>query len=323
MGIGAALLGTAAIGAGTSVLSSSAQSKAASTQAASQTSAASTQAQADVQAAQIQADAATKAAQLQEGNFQQTEGNLSPYLQAGVSNLPALENMLTNPTPLPTLDSSSLQQYLQPFNPTQAQLEATPGYEFTLSQGLKSAQNSYAAEGLGQSGAAEKGAIDYATGLAGTTYQQQFSNYLAQNQQNLSNTLGIQNQQYNQAYNTEQQQFNQLAGVVGSGQNAAAGLGSLSLQNTGAVNALNTAGAAATAAGTAGAGSATAAGTVGAANASAAGTIGSANALTSGATGLGNNALSYALLSNNGMFGGSSSGGADLQGANDLIDMYA
>ncbi len=50
-------------------------------------------------------------------------------------------------------------------------LEQTPGYQFALSQGLKSVQSSAAARGLGVSGAALKGAAAYATGLADNTYQ--------------------------------------------------------------------------------------------------------------------------------------------------------
>ena len=68
---------------------------------------------------------------------------------------------------------------------TQDQLEKTPGYQFTLNQGLKSVQSSAAARGLGVSGAALKGAATYATGLASSNYQQQFNNQqqLFQNQQ--------------------------------------------------------------------------------------------------------------------------------------------
>lgn len=174
-------------------------------------------------AAQTQANAANAAAALQYNEFQQTENNLNPYVTAGASALPELQaltgtNAGGNPLTAPLTAK---------FNPTMAQLEATPGYQFTLQQGLESTQNSYAAEGLGQSGAALKGAADYAEGLASTTYQQQFQNYLNQNQQI----------------------YNMVAGISGSGQNAAAGLGSLSLNNTSAINSLNTAGANASAAG--------------------------------------------------------------------------
>ncbi|MDB5595748.1 MAG: hypothetical protein JWM36_2709 [Hyphomicrobiales bacterium] len=87
---------------------------------------------------------------------------------------------------------------------TQANLEATPGYQFNLSQGLKSTQNSAAARGLGLSGAAMKGAATYATGLADSTYQSQFN----MDQTGKTNT------------------FNKLLGASQLGENAAAQTGS-------------------------------------------------------------------------------------------------
>lgn len=78
-----------------------------------------------------------------------------------------------------------------PFQDTQAQLAATPGYQFALAQGLQGTQNSAAAQGLGTSGAALAGAANYATGLAGTTFQNQFSNYLAQNAQIFNQLFGV------------------------------------------------------------------------------------------------------------------------------------
>lgn len=175
-------------------------------------------------AAGTQSKAATNAAQLQANEFSQVRNDLQPYISAGASALPQLENLTgTNPGGNPLTAPLTA-----PFNPTITQLEQTPGYKFTLDQGLKSTQNSYAAEGLGQSGAAMKGAADYAEGLAGTTFQQQFQNYLNQNSQI----------------------YNMVGGIAGSGQNAAAGTGALALNNTAQINALNTAGANASAAGT-------------------------------------------------------------------------
>ena len=68
-------------------------------------------------------------------------------------------------------------------------LEQTPGYQFTLSQGLKSTQNAAAARGLGVSGAALKAAANYSTGLADNTYEQQYQN--ASN--DLTQTEGVYN----------------------------------------------------------------------------------------------------------------------------------
>lgn len=119
----------------------------------------------------------------------------------------------------------------RPFMPTMAELEATPGYQFTLQQGLRAAQNSATAMGLGQSGPAIAGAADYAAGLASQTYQQQFNNYWANNQ-NLYNMIG---------------------GLASMGQNAAAGVGNAGIQTAGAMGNLLTGGAAALGAGQVGA----------------------------------------------------------------------
>lgn len=121
------------------------------------------------QAAQTQAAAAGNATALQEQIYQTNLGLLSPFVAAGQTGVNNLVGRLSSLT--------------TPFQPTQAQLAATPGYQFTLQQGLQATQNAYAAQGLGSSGSALKGAANYAEGLAGTTYQQQFQNYLAQNQQ--------------------------------------------------------------------------------------------------------------------------------------------
>lgn len=110
------------------------------------------------------------------------------------------------------------------FNPTNAPLTApftaatlptTPGYQFTLDQGLKATQNSYAALGEGTSGASMKGAIDYATGQASNTYNSQFANYLTQNQQ-IANMLLASGQLGAGAAGT-------LAGLQGNAGNAALG----------------------------------------------------------------------------------------------------
>jgi hypothetical protein len=127
----------------------------------------------NIGAAGVQANAAGQAAQTQLNMYNTTRGDLSPYNQAGQAANTAITNM-------GSFD----------FQPTQAQLEATPGYQFNLSQGLKSTQNSYAARGLGTSGAAMKGAASYASGLADTTYQNQFSNALTSYNTNLARLQG-------------------------------------------------------------------------------------------------------------------------------------
>jgi hypothetical protein len=181
--------------------------------------------------------------------FQQTQQNFAPFINLGSG----AANKLTGLTDTLT----------KPFNPTMADLAATPGYQFTLDQGLKSTQNSFAAQGLGLSGAALKGATNYAEGLASTTYQNQFQNYLAQNQQI----------------------YNMLSGEVGIGESAAAGQGQLGQQASGNISNLLSA-----------IGAAAAGGTIGSTNAltGALGNIGGAGA---------NAALLFALSKNSNLFG--------------------
>lgn len=138
-------------------------------------------------AANTQASAERNAANIQQQMFDQTQAGLAPYNQAGQQATTELQNL----TPFN-------------FNPTQAQLEGTPGYQFNLSQGLKSTQNGYAAQGLGSSGAALKGAATYATGLADTTYQNQFNNALTTYNNNLGRLQNLSNLGENAAANTGQ-----------------------------------------------------------------------------------------------------------------------
>jgi hypothetical protein len=76
------------------------------------------------------------------------------------------------------------------WNPLQA-LQNIPGYQFIRDQGLKSTQNSYAAQGLGSSGAAMRGAADYSENLANSYYQNFFNNLMAQQQLGANAAAGL------------------------------------------------------------------------------------------------------------------------------------
>lgn len=145
--------------------------------------------QAQIQAAQIAAAQSQK-------QYQQTRSDLMPYQGMGQASGQMLMGRLGELT--------------APWQPTQASLEATPGYQFTLNQGLKATQNSAAARGLGLSGAALKGAANYATGLADSTWQNVF------------------NADQTQKTNA----FNKLYGITGLGENAAAQTGNAGLSAT-------------------------------------------------------------------------------------------
>lgn len=244
MGIGAgAAAGIAAgVGAAGSIASSAISSGAAGSASKSQ------------QAAAQEAEAAQNA---QWAYSQQQE---LPYIENGINADTSAGNLLGQ-------YGSMVSPYLNALTglgnsaTAQAALAQTPGYQFTLGQGLQSTQNSNAAQGLGVSGAALKGAANYATGLADTTYQQQYNNALS--------NFGA----ANTAFNTQLSGQQNLASL---GENAAVGAGSQGQAMSNNNSALVT----------------------GAGNAAAAGTVGSANALSSGIAGLGNSASSGFLLNN-------------------------
>lgn len=169
-------------------------------------------------------------------------GLLTPYFGLGAQGA----NMLGGALPLLT----------KPFNPTMADLAATPGYQFTLQQGQQATANAYSGQGLGAgvttggtaatpSGPGAKGAINYAENLASTTYQQQFQNYLAQNSQ----------------------MFNMMMGTSQIGEQAAAAWGGVAQNAANTISGLQSAQGAAQAAGTQSAANALGQGISGGANA--------------------------------------------------------
>lgn len=142
-------------------------------------------------ASSAQQSAAQTAAGVQEDIFNKTQANLKPYIDEGTS----ATNQL----------NAKLPELTSPIKMDEQTLRNTPGYQFNLTQGLKSTQNSAAARGLGVSGAALKGASTFATGLADSTYQNQFNNA---------------NTNQNNAYN-------RLKGLIDTGESAAAGQGTI------------------------------------------------------------------------------------------------
>lgn len=323
-----------AVGAVASIGSAAISSSAAS-------SAAKAQANAATNAAALQAGAANTASADQLAMFNSIQQMLSPFVQQGTGavnelgmtpqGVPGATGGLTDANGQPTgfiqqganianataanpaFNTSAdvanpngplnINNLAQTFNPTMAQLEQTPGYQFTLDQGLKATQNSYAAQGLGTSGAAMKGADQYATGLASTTYNQQLQNYLTQNAQQYNMLLSGQSQganlasaqntilqggntgAFNMSQANQQLTLSQLLSTGQLGENAAAQTGAQGVASQTAANQLLVGGA-----------GAQASGIVGAAGASAAGQIGSANALGAGLSGVGGSISSGLLL---------------------------
>jgi len=170
-------------------------------------------------ASKAQSKAAAQANATEREQYAQTRSDLMPFQTAGqtaLSSLGTKMNALTSPI---TMDQGDLQK--------------TPGYQFTMNQGLKSTQNGFAARGLGSSGAALKGAANFATGLSDQTF----------------------NTRFGQELQSRQNTYNMLMGVAGLGENAAAQTGNYGMNMANQVGA-----------NTVGAGNASAAATMAAAN---------------------------------------------------------
>ena len=227
---------------------------------------ASIQASAASHAAGLQAQATQNALRQQADQYALTRNDLSPFVRVGYGAAGALENNIAGYSiPDTGGDLNQARQYQgtqsdyanaaqRQFDAAsrigqgpggQAALEATPGYQFELAQGLQATQNSAAARGLGVSGAAMKGAADYATGLASKNYQQQFSDAMAGGQatQSTANQFGNLS---TAALNTNAgyqgnltNSYNKLLGITGMGESAATKTGDIGANSANAASSLS------------------------------------------------------------------------------------
>lgn len=159
------------------------------------------------QAANAQRDAANASIAAQQQQQAQVRSDLAPFRQAGSS---AIDQLAAN------------NNYTTPIDVTKDIADpntvAGKAYNFNLTQGLKSTQNSAAARGLGVSGAALKGASAFTTGLVDNTYTNLF---------NMENT-------------NQTNAYNRLKGLVDTGENASAQTGILGQQSTNQIQAAQT-----------------------------------------------------------------------------------
>jgi hypothetical protein len=211
---------------------------------------------------------ADKATNLLQGRYDTTRGDLLPFTQTGQYARQIIQDNLPGVFGTPDNSNADLTAARGYFNQAatlgsgpgaQAALEATPGYQFTLAQGLQANQNAMAAKGLGVSGAAMKGAATYATGLANQTYGDQFARLTA------SGTNALATNTSNQGNITNA--FNRLQSVASLGENAGAATGSTGASLGNAAAGAITAGGAAGAAGSIATGNALAGGVNGVTNA--------------------------------------------------------
>ena len=175
--------------------------------------AANTQANAAESAQGLQAQEAANALAQQQSQFNTTQANEAPFIQAGQGAVTQLSSLLQ---PGGALSQGWNQQFQAP---TAAQAAQTPGYQFALQQGENALQNSAAAAGGLGSGATGAALEQYGQGLANTNYQQVYNNALTQYQQS-----------YNQFQQNQANQYNRLAGLSGTGQTAVGQLGQLGQQ---------------------------------------------------------------------------------------------
>jgi len=164
----------------------------------------------------------------QRAQYAQTTSNLTPYMQAGTTNLNAYQNQPATSTAALSTAYNNAQSLSDPRTLSMAQLQATPSYQFNLQQGTAATQASAAARGLGVSGAALKGASNYASGLASSTYQNAFN----QNQAAYTDA----SQQFANQTTAQNTAFNQLQGTVNTGQNAANTLANYGQQSQNAIS---------------------------------------------------------------------------------------
>lgn len=142
-------------------------------------------------AADAQKEAADKSIAMQQGQYQQTRQDLSPYRDIGSQASTDLGKRLSDLTSPISVDPN--------------QLENSDYYKFASTQGQKGVTNSAAARGLGTSGAALKGAAAFAKGLATDTYKTAFD---------MENT-------------NQSNAYNRLKSLVDTGENASAQTGVL------------------------------------------------------------------------------------------------
>lgn len=146
----AALIGSAAIGAGASLIGANKSAKASE------------------KAAKEQRKAAQAAMAQEQAALERQIGLQEPFRQVGVNAL----------AQYPTAA-----QYT-PFG--MAQFQADPGYNFRMAEGIKALERSAAARGLLQSGGTLKGITKYGQDIASDEYQNAFQRYLTERQAKLS-----------------------------------------------------------------------------------------------------------------------------------------
>jgi len=142
------------------------------------------------------AGAAGKAANAEEQGAKQAQTEIQNNQKSAVdAQGKALDTITAAQQPYQALGSTSANHLADLVSkgftaPTLEQAEATPGYQFTLGQGIDAIDKSAAANGTLFSGTTGKALTDYATGLASTTYNQDYQQALDAYMANFQSLLG-------------------------------------------------------------------------------------------------------------------------------------
>ena len=153
-----AIVGSAVLGAGSSLLGSS---KAAEAQQA-----------AAAESAAAQRYAADQSIAAQKEMYQQGRTDLQPYREGGVT---AQNQLMTLLGLGGDTTAQGYGKYAKDFG--MSDFTTDPGYQFRLEQGMKALNASAAAKGMGMSGANIKGATEYGQNLGSQEYQNAFNRY--------------------------------------------------------------------------------------------------------------------------------------------------
>ena len=156
----------------------------------SATNAANTLGAANTNAANLASNASLAATNLQAQQYANQQALQQPFYQAGVNALPAYASGV--------MPGGNL---VKPFS--MADYQADPGYGFRFDQGMKALNSSMASRGLGVSGPAIKGAINFGQSVASQEYQNAYNRYV----------------------NDQATQRNALAGLTGYGPTSASTIG--------------------------------------------------------------------------------------------------
>lgn len=200
----------------------------------------------------------------QQREFNVAQQNSAPFVQAGQQSIGNVMSDLQSGKFNPGMFSA----------PSLADVQNTPGFQFTAQQGSKGILEGASAAGGAISGGTLKALDSYNTNLANTTYNDAFNRALATYGTNLS----AQQQQFSQELAPAQIGAGSTASINSTGASSAASIGQI-MQSLGASQA--------------------------------AGTVGSSNAITSGLTG-GLNGITSSLLLGKLLGGGDGSSGPGL-----------